>query len=819
MVDVASHLRESGFNDEEIGAWAKTTRENLTAAGFKDEEVDDYLGLPKTPKNIPAALVERMMTGAKFVQHITSVIPKAYSEAYSYGQSIGHEAGEETINAVKGVRDQMLPKEFGGQREGSDTEGVVGSQLKTGGALLSIMSLPFAPLTGALHAIAGQPIVTAEHTLREGAVWLHGDEKVRQAETEAGLTPGGMTKEDANKIIDTAIMGLGSKPVSRIAMGPGGVPEVQTIGGLPKGEDFSNAGTTIGHGDTTPAMEGKLQDLYEQKGIHPIEVAHDAQTDVTITQSMLSTDKADMPAVYAYHGSPHSFESFDMSKIGTGEGAQSYGHGLYFAENPAVAGSYQRIADATVNGRPFDINNPLHKAADLVDELGSREAAITEAKGRAARDPGDFYGDVLRHLEKDKPLPTIDTKGALYKVRINADRESFLDWDQPVPMDSPARQAALDALKPPGAFTLEPERTLRGARIDRLNDPNSTGSDIYQALSRGLAKGKGFEDEAASKILKDAGVPGIKYLDQGSRDKGGGTSNLVVFDDKLVDITHKNGEPVTGPERAQAMDILNERQPSSAGASAVAPPAYSDAQSQVLSKISIDEKAPTAKLTWDKLYTNTMDKLFPIAKAVKRAGEELPAEENPYQLARLMAGSAGKADHFLNNGTFDFAHLREQRLIAQADPRAGEGRSERLPRLYRLRARARTRGARHQERVRRGRGPVGAAADLGRARRGAHRGDRGAREVRQAVPRIGRLSEPRRRLRARCRRGLAGRLQAPWCRPTSFTCRSRASWASTRARSSAADRRCRPVTRSRRSRARRATSSIRSKASSATRIT
>ena len=42
--------------------------------------------------------------------------------------------------------------------------------------------------------------------------------------------------------------------------------------------------------------------------------------------------------IKAYHSSPHDFDRFDLSKIGTGEGAQVYGHGLYFAENPAVSG-------------------------------------------------------------------------------------------------------------------------------------------------------------------------------------------------------------------------------------------------------------------------------------------------------------------------------------------------------------------------------------------------------------------------------------------------------------------------------------------------
>tara|TARA_Y100000593_G_scaffold86278_1_gene164702 strand:+ start:830 stop:2626 length:1797 start_codon:yes stop_codon:yes gene_type:complete len=50
-----------------------------------------------------------------------------------------------------------------------------------------------------------------------------------------------------------------------------------------------------------------------------------------------------------WHGSPHKFDKFDMSKIGTGEGAQAYGHGLYFAENPNVAKSYAEALGAKVN--------------------------------------------------------------------------------------------------------------------------------------------------------------------------------------------------------------------------------------------------------------------------------------------------------------------------------------------------------------------------------------------------------------------------------------------------------------------------------------
>jgi hypothetical protein len=43
----------------------------------------------------------------------------------------------------------------------------------------------------------------------------------------------------------------------------------------------------------------------------------------------------------AWHGSPHKFDRFSMDQIGTGEGAQAYGHGLYFADSEDVAKGYR----------------------------------------------------------------------------------------------------------------------------------------------------------------------------------------------------------------------------------------------------------------------------------------------------------------------------------------------------------------------------------------------------------------------------------------------------------------------------------------------
>jgi len=45
--------------------------------------------------------------------------------------------------------------------------------------------------------------------------------------------------------------------------------------------------------------------------------------------------------IRAYHGSPHHFDKFKSSAIGTGEGAQAYGHGLYFSDSEGIAKNYR----------------------------------------------------------------------------------------------------------------------------------------------------------------------------------------------------------------------------------------------------------------------------------------------------------------------------------------------------------------------------------------------------------------------------------------------------------------------------------------------
>jgi len=256
--------------------------------------------------------------------------------------------------------------------------------------------------------------------------------------------------------------------------------------------------------------------------------------------------------IRAFHGSPHSFTKFDMSKIGTGEGAQSYGHGLYFAEAEPVAKQYRD-----------QLSLPLYKGKHLSEFGDTPETdAIAEAIGAIHDDnmsPVDAVAEARRQLlqnaqnslqslredptniarqkvarydierakaaQKLDPKEFAENKGSMYEVRINADPEHFLDYDKPLSEQSPYVKDMLSA---------NLENLKANTSILRPTTP---------------------EDAAR---LREAGIPGVKYFDAGSRAAGEGSRNYVVFDDKIVEIMRKYG--LMGPIGAGIAAKILERQ-------------------------------------------------------------------------------------------------------------------------------------------------------------------------------------------------------------------------------------------------------------------
>jgi len=165
----------------------------------------------------------------------------------------------------------------------------------------------------------------------------------------------------------------------------------------------------------------------------------------------------DQPGIAAYHGSPHEFNEFDSSKIGTGEGAQAYGHGLYFAEHEPVAKSYKdKLTGKSTevefpNGDTDDFGKPLRWHPDSLDDK------IEAAAARAVLSYSGSLGQkqvIRQHLDNSKDaanaMRLIKNKeiypaapGYMYKVAINAHPDHFLDWDKPLSEQHPNVQNAL----------------------------------------------------------------------------------------------------------------------------------------------------------------------------------------------------------------------------------------------------------------------------------------------------------------------------------------------------------------------------------------
>lgn len=275
----------------------------------------------------------------------------------------------------------------------------------------------------------------------------------------------------------------------------------------------------------------------------------------------------DDDAFTAYHGTPHEFDQFDPAHIGRGEGAQAYGHGMYFAGNEDIARGYRN----RLSGNPSQVFFPAGDNDEWgqpirfhPDELESRPE---QAAARALLNTSDYNKgrDRLLYLKKNvergdaaqamKMIRRGDIKeatpGYLYHVRINAKPEHFLDWDKPLSEQHPHVQKALESF----GFKVDPAgmrahddallAALHGSGPESAiprqpNDP--TGQEIHRKLVGGASEW-GESKQGAIETAKDlhaAGIPGIRYLDAGSRGPTGApTHNYVVFDPKNIDIVKR----------------------------------------------------------------------------------------------------------------------------------------------------------------------------------------------------------------------------------------------------------------------------------------
>ena len=240
----------------------------------------------------------------------------------------------------------------------------------------------------------------------------------------------------------------------------------------------------------------------------------------------------------------HELGAFDSSKIGTGEGAQAYGHGLYFAERQATAESYQQGLTARDAEYEDWLSRQYKNAEDQGDynRMDMYERAMQHDLPKDFREiasdtdydedyrklAGEVAGEIEGFTKRDGTKPSF---GALYEVKIKAKPEEFLELDDLIG----------DQDQPFVEKVFESNPKLQGL-IDDAYDyytpggENATGYSILRVLQ------ETFEPQEYADILNNAGIKGFKYKDAQTRfSSKGATYNYVVFDDKIVDIAKKYG--------------------------------------------------------------------------------------------------------------------------------------------------------------------------------------------------------------------------------------------------------------------------------------
>ena len=216
-------------------------------------------------------------------------------------------------------------------------------------------------------------------------------------------------------------------------------------------------------------------------------------------------------AMTAYHGTPHTIQGkFDISKVGTGEGNQSFGHGMYFAENPNVAKQYQaalsntkyKVGEKELKGNEAWAAQFLH---DFQDDALPKRIDVNTAINKANQTLKDAATkqEIINNIKAlDKAGLSVEN-GNLYKVDIPDEHiPMMLDWDKPLNKQSELIQNVANQLLP------KIKQTSPNLDINKM-----TGQDFYRAYQRH----RGGHADFASEGLFESGIKGIKYKDEGSR--------------------------------------------------------------------------------------------------------------------------------------------------------------------------------------------------------------------------------------------------------------------------------------------------------------
>jgi len=207
----------------------------------------------------------------------------------------------------------------------------------------------------------------------------------------------------------------------------------------------------------------------------------------------LMADAYNPMGLTVFHGSPAKFNRFDRAKIGSGEGAQAYGYGHYVAQSPATAEQYKEM----LKSKQF---------SKIIQNGRNDYSVVTQG--------GDVIANNVLLGQAHKAKNAFDAKvGSVYEIDLPDEQiAKMLKWDEPLSKQTPEIQAL--------------------AKQYGLTDSDHLGGDLVAAMNA--------KRPAGAEAMRQAGVPGISYYDQGSR-----VAAPTVTDKRLLALYEKhNQDPV-----------------------------------------------------------------------------------------------------------------------------------------------------------------------------------------------------------------------------------------------------------------------------------
>ena len=253
----------------------------------------------------------------------------------------------------------------------------------------------------------------------------------------------------------------------------------------------------------------------------------------------------------AWHGSPHDFDTFDLGAIGTGEGNQAHGWGLYFAKNREVAQAYKDVlgidsVEITSGDTKYRLNDDIewydNKTKSIVDAESPLSMALTTLseegeRTKAIKNLTDFINS-KKDNKSDYVVAQIKRAEQAVQILNDSHFETH-QWNTMFEVDIPENEHLLNEQK----NIEEQSHTVKKAISKISNEINSSvlnnsklsGKEFYKLLSKELGG-----DRLASKYLNEHGIKGITY--EGIEDG----RCYVVFDDKAIKIIKKYNQSVNG---------------------------------------------------------------------------------------------------------------------------------------------------------------------------------------------------------------------------------------------------------------------------------